>query len=185
MRGPLVIDKAVIDDVLSRTNIVDVVSSRIDLKKGKALCPFHEEKSPSFSVHEGRQIFKCFGCGEGGDAVAFVMRYDGVDFNQAVRVLARDVGVNIENTSPPIDGPVKLPQSQIDEIEECCWFAIFFIEDSRSNRKISDSDREKYKKIIANLSNIQRKINRSDRIKTAGMVNTVIEAHRQSRPALI
>lgn len=72
----------------ARYDIVSVVSARIDLKKaGKnlsACCPFHSEKSPSFSVSEDKGFYYCFGCGASGDAIEFVMAYDGVDFRQAV-----------------------------------------------------------------------------------------------------
>ena len=78
------IPQTFIDDLLDRVDIVDVVNSRVQLKKAgknyKACCPFHEEKSPSFTVAQDKQFFYCFGCGAGGNALGFVMEFDRVDF---------------------------------------------------------------------------------------------------------
>lgn len=95
-----------IDDLLSRVNIVDVVDSRIRLKKaGKnhhACCPFHNEKTPSFTVASDKQFYYCFGCGAKGNAIGFVMEYDHIDFPEAVELLAGTVGLEVpkEETSP-------------------------------------------------------------------------------------
>ncbi|MDF2796902.1 MAG: primase [Pseudomonas orientalis] len=81
------IPQSFIDDLLNRTDIVDVVSSRIQLKKtGKnysACCPFHKEKTPSFTVSPDKQFYYCFGCGAGGNALGFVMDHDQTEFPQA------------------------------------------------------------------------------------------------------
>jgi len=88
-----------IDDLLNRTDIVDVVASRIQLKKaGKnytACCPFHKEKTPSFSVSPDKQFYYCFGCGAGGNALGFVMDHDQLDFPQAIEDLAKRAGMEI------------------------------------------------------------------------------------------
>jgi DNA primase len=88
-----------IDELLSRVDIVDVIDKRIKLRKtGKnysALCPFHKEKSPSFSVQPEKQFYYCFGCGAGGNALGFVMEYDNKDFPQAVESLATDYGLSV------------------------------------------------------------------------------------------
>ncbi|MBI6951182.1 DNA primase [Pseudomonas sp. B21-023] len=93
------IPQSFIDDLLNRTDIVDVVSSRIQLKKtGKnlsACCPFHKEKSPSFTVSPDKQFYYCFGCGAGGNALGFVMDHDNLDFPQAVEELARAAGMEV------------------------------------------------------------------------------------------
>ena len=93
------IPQSFIDDLLNRTDIVEVVSSRIQLKKaGKnytACCPFHKEKTPSFSVSPDKQFYYCFGCGAGGNALGFVMDYDSLDFPQAVEELAKRAGMDI------------------------------------------------------------------------------------------
>lgn len=89
-----------IDEVKGRTNIVDVISARVNLKKAgrhwKALCPFHSEKTPSFIVSPERQMWKCFGCGKGGSVIDFVMEYEHVDFVEALTTLAEKAGVKLE-----------------------------------------------------------------------------------------
>ncbi len=93
------IPQGFIDDLLARSDIVEVVGSRLKLKKtGKnysALCPFHNEKSPSFSVSPDKQFYYCFGCGAGGNAVSFVMDFERLDFPQAVEELARNLGMDV------------------------------------------------------------------------------------------
>lgn len=93
------IPQSFIDDLLNRSDIVEVVGSRIQLKKtGKnysALCPFHKEKTPSFSVSPDKQFYYCFGCGAGGNALGFVMDHDQLDFPQAVEELAKRAGMEV------------------------------------------------------------------------------------------
>jgi DNA primase len=93
------IPQSFIDDLLNRTDIVDVVSSRLQLKKtGKnysACCPFHKEKTPSFSVSPDKQFYYCFGCGAGGNALGFIMDHDNLDFPQAVEDLAKAAGMEV------------------------------------------------------------------------------------------
>ncbi|GAB3477378.1 DNA primase [Marinomonas epiphytica] len=88
-----------IDELLARTDLTDVVASRISLKKTgqnyTALCPFHNEKSPSFSVNPNKQFYYCFGCGAGGNAISFVMDHDHMDFVDAVETLAKDAGMEV------------------------------------------------------------------------------------------
>jgi DNA primase len=86
-------------DVLNTANVVDVVSQHVALKKrGKnhlGLCPFHAEKEPSFTVSEEKQIFHCFGCGQGGNVFTFVMLYHNLNFPEAVRFVAQKYGIQI------------------------------------------------------------------------------------------
>ncbi len=95
-----------IDDLLERVDIVDVIDTRVNLRKsGKnysALCPFHSEKSPSFSVSPERQFYYCFGCGAGGNAIGFLMEYERLDFPAAVEKLAALAGVEVprEGSAP-------------------------------------------------------------------------------------
>lgn len=88
-----------IDELLARTDITDVVASRISLKKTgqnySALCPFHNEKSPSFSLNPNKQFYYCFGCGAGGNAISFVMEHDHLDFVDAIETLAKDAGMEV------------------------------------------------------------------------------------------
>jgi DNA primase len=89
-----------IAEVRERAGIVEVISDYISLKKSgsnfQGLCPFHGEKTPSFNVNPGRGIFHCFGCGVGGNALTFVMKMEGISFPEAVKLLAKRVGVEIE-----------------------------------------------------------------------------------------
>jgi len=93
------IPQSFIDELLHRSDIVEVVDKRVSLKKAgknfQACCPFHNEKTPSFSVQPERQFYYCFGCGAGGNAIGFVMNFDHVDFPQAVEILARDAGLEV------------------------------------------------------------------------------------------
>ncbi len=93
------IPQSFIDDLLARTDIIDVIGERISLKKSgrnhQALCPFHKEKSPSFSANQDKQFYYCFGCGVSGNAVGFVMDHDHVDFPEAVEMLARRAGMQV------------------------------------------------------------------------------------------
>jgi len=101
------ISQNVIDEIRDRADIVEVVSSYIPLKKAgqnwRALCPFHEEKSPSFNVHPAKRIFHCFGCGVGGNVIDFVMRHENLAFPDAVRLLADRYGIEIKETSRKVD----------------------------------------------------------------------------------
>ncbi|MEP6671865.1 MAG: CHC2 zinc finger domain-containing protein [Chthoniobacter sp.] len=86
-----------IEQVTAANDIVEVIGGDIHLKRlghlYAALCPFHQESSPSLVVDPGRQIYKCFGCGQGGSVIAFVMRYENLDFAGAVRKLAGRAGI--------------------------------------------------------------------------------------------
>ncbi|MFB3818410.1 MAG: DNA primase, partial [Candidatus Methylomirabilales bacterium] len=91
------ISDEVIAEILRRTDIVELIGAAVPLKAAgrtfKALCPFHSEKTPSFTVNPERQIFHCFGCGEGGDAISFLVKHDRLTFPEAVRLLAERAGV--------------------------------------------------------------------------------------------
>lgn len=86
-----------IEEILSRIDIVELISGYIPLKRAgrsyRALCPFHSEKTPSFMVNPERQIFHCFGCSAGGNAIGFVMQYERLEFPEAVELLAKKAGV--------------------------------------------------------------------------------------------
>ncbi|TKB47169.1 DNA primase [Thalassotalea mangrovi] len=96
-----------IDDLLARTDIVDLIDSKVSLKKAgknyQACCPFHSEKSPSFTVSRDKQFYHCFGCGAHGNAISFVMEYERLEFVDAIEELAALAGVEVEreqSTSP-------------------------------------------------------------------------------------
>ncbi|MDX1403272.1 MAG: DNA primase [Woeseiaceae bacterium] len=88
-----------IDDLISRADIVEVVGRRVQLKKAgrefKACCPFHDEKTPSFTVSPAKGFYHCFGCGEHGTALSFLMKYDHMDFVEAVESLAATMGIEV------------------------------------------------------------------------------------------
>jgi len=88
-----------IQEVIQRTDIVELINSRVPLKKTgrnhSACCPFHNEKTPSFTVNADKQFFYCFGCNASGNAVTFLMEYDGISFPQAVEALAQQAGMEV------------------------------------------------------------------------------------------
>lgn len=93
--------KEVIEDVKIRSDIHDIISEYVHLKPSgtnyKGLCPFHNEKTPSFLVSTTKQIYKCFGCGEYGDVITFIMKVENLQFMDAVRFLANKCGIEIDN----------------------------------------------------------------------------------------
>ena len=95
-----------IQELLARADVVEIIGRSVQLKKGGAnfmgLCPFHAEKSPSFSVSPSKQFFHCFGCGKSGDAIKFLMEHSGMTFMEAVQDLAQQFGMQIpdDGTSP-------------------------------------------------------------------------------------
>jgi len=105
-----------VDEVKQKTDIVALISEYIELKKAgrnyRALCPFHGEKTPSFMVSPELQIFKCFGCSESGDAIAFLQKYDGMEFGEALEYLADRAGVKLA----PFKGSQKGEKERLYEI---------------------------------------------------------------------
>ena len=92
-----------IDQILDKIDIVEVISGYIPLKKTgqnfKTHCPFHKEKTPSFTVSPARQIFHCFGCGTGGNVISFLMKYENMDFIEAIKLLADKTGIALPASS--------------------------------------------------------------------------------------
>src|SRR5699024_2346583 len=102
------ITESAVEDVRHQNDIVEVEEEYVQLKKqGRnyfGLCPFHDEKSPSFSVNNEKQIFHCFGCGKGGNVITFMMEKEAFPFQEAVRFLAERAGISIalpNNTTEP------------------------------------------------------------------------------------
>ena len=87
-----------IEEVISQNDIVEVISEYVTLKKSgrnyMGLCPFHREKSPSFCVSMDKQIFKCFGCSEGGNVITFIMKIENVDFWEAIEMLSERANID-------------------------------------------------------------------------------------------
>ena len=88
-----------IQELLERTDIVELISGYIPLRRAganfKALCPFHSEKTPSFFVSSSKQIFHCFGCSKGGNALNFLMEYERIPFQEAISLLAERTGLRV------------------------------------------------------------------------------------------
>ncbi len=119
------IPRSFIDDLLNRVDIVEVIDSRVPLKKkGReywACCPFHGEKTPSFSVSPGKQFYHCFGCQKSGNAVGFLMDYDHMEFVEAIESLASSLGIEVPHeagSGPPRQAKDTLePMFQV--LEKC------------------------------------------------------------------
>ena len=115
-----------IDNLLARADIVDLIDSRVPLKKAgknyQACCPFHNEKSPSFTVSQDKQFYHCFGCGEHGNAISFLMEFERLDFVDAIEELASYCGVEVvreENNASPAEQrqQQKIYQQKQDDYE--------------------------------------------------------------------
>ena len=129
----------IIDEVREKNDIVDVISPYVRLtKRGSnyvGLCPFHNEKTPSFSVNTERQCFHCFGCGVGGNSISFVMKYENLTFTEAVRQLADKVGMNLpeENYNPEYRKRADLKTRLFDIYKEAAKFYYFQLRSDYGN----------------------------------------------------
>ncbi|MEI8297286.1 MAG: DNA primase [Pseudomonadota bacterium] len=133
------IPRAFIDDLLARTDIIEVIGSRVPLKKAgrewKANCPFHNEKSPSFTVSQTKQFYHCFGCGVHGTALTFLMEHDRLPFPDAVEDLAGRAGLEV----PREGGAGPDPRDRLlDDL-----FALMAAADQHFRDALKDSDRGK------------------------------------------
>ncbi|KAB3538631.1 DNA primase [Alkaliphilus pronyensis] len=113
----------IIEEVKDRNDIVDVISNYITVKtmgsSHKALCPFHREKTPSFIINSEKQIYKCFGCGVGGDVIHFIMKIENLDFIDAVKVLANKANIPIDKLSISKEDKVQLQKkAQLYEVNK-------------------------------------------------------------------
>ncbi len=119
------IPDAFIDDLLARTDIVDLIQARVPLKKAgreyQARCPFHDERSPSFTVSPTKQFYHCFGCGAHGSAIKFLMEYDRLEFLDAVEELAKRAGVEV-----PRDTHQRHQRSDFQPLYQSCEQAAQF-----------------------------------------------------------
>ena len=117
------IPQAFIDDLLTRTDIVDVIDARVPLKKAgheyKACCPFHSEKTPSFTVSQVKQFYHCFGCGAHGSAISFLMDYEHLEFVEAIEELAHMAGLEVPReaaTESASQSPTQPLYALLDEV---------------------------------------------------------------------
>ena len=114
-----------VEEIKNKIDVVDLISSYIKLNKAgnnyKAVCPFHSEKTPSFMVSPERQIWHCFGCGKGGSVFDFIMEMEGLEFSEALKILAQRAGVELKKVDPKL----KTEKTRIYEI--CQLATQFFI----------------------------------------------------------
>ena len=98
------IPESFIQELLNRIDVIDVIDKRVTLKKAGsnylACCPFHDEKTPSFTVSPSKQFYHCFGCGEHGSAISFLIEYEGLTFIEAINELANSIGLKVPNEAP-------------------------------------------------------------------------------------
>ena len=125
--GRALISDDIINQIRDRTDIVEIVGQHVSLTRAgqnlKGLCPFHQEKSPSFTVSPSRQIFHCFGCGAGGNVFTFLTRITGASFPETVRELGRKVGIEVQESAVQ-GGPQAAQTGRIEQLNRAAaaWF---------------------------------------------------------------
>ena len=132
------ISDGIIERINERTDIVEIISEYIPLKKAgknyKALCPFHEEQTPSFVVSPEKQLFHCFGCGAGGNVFSFIMKWEKVSFPEAVKMLGEKVGISVDTSLGEENGGISRREFyQINETVLC-----FFKRCLKENKRARD-----------------------------------------------
>ncbi len=127
--APLLLDNMItqetVSQIIARTEIVDVIGDFVKLKRRGAnylgLCPFHNEKTPSFTVSAAKELYKCFGCGKSGNTISFLMELEKLSYPDALRWLARKYNVQIEETA--VDPEYREQQQQADSLQVLNSFA--------------------------------------------------------------
>jgi DNA primase len=122
-----------VERVRAATDIVDLIGRYVPLRRAggafKGLCPFHQEKSPSFHVNPSRQIFKCFGCGEGGDVFSFVLKYEKSTFPEALRMLAERAGIELR---PPSQAELRARDEKTEILRALDWAQRVFVKAAKA-----------------------------------------------------
>jgi DNA primase len=148
-------------DLLARVDLVSLISVHVQLKKAGnrsyGLCPFHEEKTPSFAVHAGKQFYYCFGCGAAGDAIGFLMRYFGLKFPEAVKQLADSVGMPIPKEGAPVSRRVIQrridAEAMLEMMEHELLIAAIVSGDYANGVEVAATDRQRFIRAINNIIN--------------------------------
>ena len=184
--GKFTFSSTQLEEIISKIDIVEVISEYLTLKKAgrnfKALCPFHQEKTPSFIVNPEKQIFHCFGCGAGGNVIRFIMKMDNISFPQAVALAAKKAGIKVSLSQYTDD----IKEEKIFKANEftagCYKEALFSAQGSRAmdylaGRNLTEKDIKHFclgfappKRDYLVKKIIEKKLNREDFIN-AGLIN--------------
>lgn len=150
------IDKSTIEEIKARIDIVDLISKHLDLRKmGKnysACCPFHNEKTPSFTVNQGKQFYYCFGCGATGDVIRFYSEYNMVGFNDSVEKLSQLAGIAINKTNE-----VLVPKNVKEMIVDDKIIMIMSQDYEDNGVKMSYADKQRKKLALARHDSLTKK----------------------------
>ncbi len=183
------IPQSYIDEVLARVNIVDIIDARVKLKKaGKnhtACCPFHDEKSPSFSVTEEKGFYYCFGCGASGNAIGFLMDYERLDFKESVVTLGRSLGLGDPQTEEKVRESFQSRFSRYTALKRQILFDDIFFAIFKTAREkgepIPESDKPLMASAMDRLKLAREEIKEFDDveidIRRQNLRNELIDAH--------
>ena len=179
------VSEQIIESVRSKADIVDTISNYIQLKKrGRnffGICPFHDEKTPSFSVNQQKQIYKCFGCGVGGGSINFIMEIEKLDFIEAIKYLGEQHGIEIELNQSTKDNSLYSQLFEINSLVSSYYLNNLFKDSNNdvlkhlNNRGISNDTIKKFKLGYAEksydsiLKCLQSKQFNSNSMKQAGL----------------
>src|SRR6266542_22299 len=130
----------VVDEIKSRLDIADFVGQTVQLRKAgrhlKGLCPFHNEKTPSFYVYPDQGTFHCFGCGKGGDVFTWVQETEKLDFGEALKLLANRAGVQLPERRPAAPDPERT--AAVDALQEAAaWFHDLLLRSAEGGAQLS------------------------------------------------
>ncbi len=125
-----------LDELRNRLTLSEVIGKRIKViragREHKACCPFHHEKTPSFTINDDKQFFHCFGCGEHGDAIGFVMKHDNLEFIDAVEKLAADAGMQVPKSTPAQAAKAREEKDLYSLMEDACLFFQAYLHEQRN-----------------------------------------------------
>jgi len=181
-----------LDEIKTRLDIVDLISEYVNLKKAgqnwKGLCPFHTEKTPSFTVSPAKQIFHCFGCGSGGDIFTFLTRYESLTFPEALKILATRAGVTIKKFQKGADTTGEKETLLTIHRDALEFFQQYLKKNAKAieylkERGITSNAQNLFslgfapRSWNALLSFLERKGHKADTIKKAGLVTKGTKGH--------